>query len=324
MLAGSSQLGAREPSGSRTGGPPDVLVEPRSVAMASNSTGANPAGSDARGSASGRGDPRLAALLTWFAPGAGHLYLGMPLFGLAAFVVVQGLFFAGLKLSGGMLLEYLEPDLQGPFAGALTPEAANLGMLVYQMKVYAFGPGVPRPWPEHMHLGVTLTALSGLLNAFLMVQAISDARRKESAPRWTALPVLLTWILPGLGHLAQGRKLRAGVFCVALVGLFVLGTVLAAGSNLDRERHFYYWAGQFLIGGPALLAELFHGHALVTRDIAYVDGGLGMTCVAGLLNVLAMIDVYNHAERDGVPADAALTKPAATPQSGVTQPGALA
>jgi len=292
--------------------------------MASNSTGVNPAGAGAGGQVAGRGDPRLAALLTWFAPGAGHLYLGMPVVGLVAFVVIQGLFFAGLKLSGGMLLEYLEPDLQGPFAGALTPEAANLGMLVYQMKVYAFGPGAPRPWPEHMHLGVTLTALSGLLNAFLMVQAISDARRAERSPRWTALPVLLTWVLPGLGHFVQGRKLRAGLLCAALVGLFVLGTVLAEGSNLDRERHFYYWAGQFLVGGPALVAEFVHGHALVTRDIAYVDGGLGMTCVAGLLNVLAMIDVYSHAERGGAPADSAAPKVAPATPSGTPQPGALA
>lgn len=309
-----------------------MLVEPRSDAMATNTTpgASGPAGSKGHAGASGRGDPRFAALLTWFAPGAGHLYLGMPVFGLVAFVVVQGLFFVGLKLSGGMLLEYLEPDLQGPFAAALTPEAANLGMLVYQMKAYAFGVGVPRAWPEFMHLGVTLTALSGLLNAFLMVQAISDARRTESAPRWNALPVLLTWVMPGLGHWRQGRKLRAAVVFTALVGLFVLGTLLAEGSNLDRERHFYYWAGQFLVGGPALIAEIVHGHALVTGDIAYVDGGLGMTCVAGLLNVLAMIDVYNHAERDGaaVPAVSPLastgTTPSSTPTSGTTQPGSLA
>jgi phosphoenolpyruvate synthase/pyruvate phosphate dikinase len=102
------------------------------------------------------------------------------------------------------------------------------------------------------------------------------------------------------------------------------GTVLAEGSNLDRERHFYYWAGQFLVGGPALVAEFVHGHALVTRDIAYVDGGLGMTCVAGLLNVLAMIDVYSHAERGGAPADSAAPKVAPATPSGTPQPGALA
>jgi hypothetical protein len=320
MVAGSSQLRGAVDSGARAGGSQDVLVEPRSDAMATNTTSGGGEPGTRR-----RGDPRFAALLTWFAPGAGHLYLGMPIVGLVAFVVVQGLFFIGLKLSGGMLLEYLEPDLQGPFAAALTPEAANLGMLVYQMKSYAFGVGVPRVWPEFMHLGVTLTALSGLLNAFLMVQAISDARRTESAPRWTALPVLLTWIVPGLGHWQQGRKLRAAVVFTSLVGLFVLGTLLAEGSNLDRERHFYYWAGQFLVGGPALIAEILHGHALITRDIAYVDGGLGMTCVAGLLNVLAMIDVYNHAERDG--ATAAAVSPATprpAPPSGTTQPGSLA
>ena len=110
------------------------------------------------------GEPNIAALLTWFVPGAGHVYIGKPLFGLIAFAIVEGLYFAGVRLSHGMLFEYLEPDLRGPFAGALTPEAANLGALVWHMRQFGFGLGQPRPWPEHMHLGVWLTALSGILN----------------------------------------------------------------------------------------------------------------------------------------------------------------
>jgi len=83
---------------------------------------------------------------------------------------------------------------------------------------------------------------------------------------------------------------------VALVGLFVLGTALAEGSNLSRERHFYYWAGQFLIGLPGILAELAFGDMRITGHIPYVDTGLVFGCVAGLLNVLAMIDVYAWGE----------------------------
>jgi hypothetical protein len=245
------------------------------------------------------GEPNIAALLTWFVPGAGHVYIGKPLFGLIAFAIVEGLYFAGVRLSHGMLFEYLEPDLRGPFAGALTPEAANLGALVWHMRQFGFGLGQPRPWPEHMHLGVWLTALSGILNVCLMVRAHVDAR---CSPRWKARApspevfVFLGWLVPGLAHVLQGRRLRGAIVFALLCGLLVLGTQLADGSNLDRERHFYYWAGQFLAGAPVMLLELANGSRAVTGDIAYVDAGLVFVCLAGLLNVLAMMDAYVYAE----------------------------
>ena len=71
-----------------------------------------------------------------------------------------------------------------------------------------------------------------------------------------------------------------------------LGTVLAEGSNLSRERHFYYWAGQFFLGIPALATEVLTGRPPVTGEIAYMDVGLLFASMAGLLNVLAMLDVY--------------------------------
>lgn len=249
--------------------------------------------------ASPRANPDLAAILTWCVPGAGHLYLGKPLFALLAFAVVEGLYFLGVQLSDGRLFEYLDPELQGPFAGALAPEAGNLGALVWHMRTYGFGTGIPRPWPEHMHLGIWLTAISGILNACLMIRSHVEARSaRGAAPPGlsTDIQVFAGWLVPGLGHFLQRRFVRGIAVFVILVGLLVLGTFLADGSNLDRERHFYYWAGQFLVGLPALLLEIGHGHARITGEIPYVDAGLVMVCLAGLLNVLAMLDVQGHAE----------------------------
>jgi len=59
----------------------------------------------------------------------------------------------------------------------------NLGALVWHMKAFGFGPGLPRPWPAHMHLGTWLTATSGMLNACLMVRAHFEARRDVRAAR---------------------------------------------------------------------------------------------------------------------------------------------
>jgi TM2 domain-containing membrane protein YozV len=250
------------------------------------------------------GGADFAAVLTWFVPGAGHVVLGRPLFGILAFLLVEGLYVLGVQLSDGRLFEFLEPDLQGPFAGALAPEVGNLGALVWHMRSYGFGPGFPRSWPEHIHLGVWLTAASGILNACLMVSANLAGRREARvaarSPRAT-LQVVAGWLVPGLGHVLQKRVARGVAVFVLLVGLFVLGTWLAEGSNLDRERHFYYWGGQALLGAPVMLLEALHGHARVTHDIPYVDAGLVMVCLAGLLNVLALLDVFARAEAEPAP-----------------------
>lgn len=241
-----------------------------------------------------RGDPAFASWLGWLVPGLGHVYVGAPLLGLLAFLSVFGLFLLGVRLSEGLVFAFLDPDLRGPIAGALTPEAGNVAGLVWFMKTRGFGPPVPQPWPEHIHLGSWLMATSGMLNVVFTVHAVALARFPKGARLPGGVPathVLAGWLLPGLGHMLQGRRLRGGLVFATLVGLLVLGTLMAEGSNLDRERHFYYWSGQFLAGAPVMILEALHGHAKVTHDIAYVDVGLVFGCLAGLLNVLCLLDV---------------------------------
>jgi hypothetical protein len=246
-----------------------------------------------------QGDPTVAAVLSLLVPGGGHFYLGQAGLGLFCFVVVEGLYLLGLKLGGGMTFEYLDLELRSPVAAALAPEVGNLGAFLYQMQQYGFGPGFPRLFPEWLRVGSTLAALSGVLNIAVIAHAHWCARTAVRAPRWSEsapVGVLATWLVPGLGHWLQGRRKRAVVVFALLVGLFVLGTVLAEATNLSRERHFYYWSGQFLVGLPAILAEIVWGGARVRDDIPYVDAGLVFGCIAGLLNTLAMIDVYGFAE----------------------------
>jgi hypothetical protein len=53
----------------------------------------------------------------------------------------------------------------------------------------------------------------------------------------------------------------------------------------------------------------------VEREIAYVDAGLVFGCVAGLLNVLAMIDVYGWSEAQALGRDPK-ARHAAAPETG--------
>lgn len=247
----------------------------------------------------GKGVPAVATLLTWFLPGAGHVYLGRISFGLIAFVVLEGLYALGYLLSDGRSFQVLDPELQGPFATALSPEVGNLGAMIWQLKTVGFQAQTLSPFPSTLGLGGMLTGISGILNVCLMVHAHLTARTTRAAPRKGPSPVayvLATWICPGLGHVLQGRVVRGAIVFTLLVGLFLWGTWLAEGSNLSRERHFYYWAGQFLVGLPALLTEVVSGRPPVSGEIRFLDVGLLFACMPGLLNILAMLDVYGVAE----------------------------
>ena len=244
-----------------------------------------------------QGDPTVATLLTWFVPGAGHLYLGRPLFALVAFLLVEGVYLLGLWLTDGRAFEILPAEMRSQFAPFLAPELGNLGAMLLQSSRFGFGTGSPSVWPDTMNLGMALTSFGGILNVLLMSRAHFDARASKAAPGLRPeAAALACWVLPGLGQILQGRRRRGILMFVMLVGLFAIGTTMGEGANLDRERHFYYWSGQFLLGIPAVVVEFVHGHQRVTGDIAYADAGVVIGCIAGMLNVLSMLDAFAYGE----------------------------
>jgi len=246
-------------------------------------------------------NPNVAALLTWLVPGAGHFLLGRMRLALIAFIAIEGLYVAGLALTGGAFLELLAPEIRGRFAGALTPEVGNFGAFLLHVRDIDFSDLTPPPFGPALYIGLALTSTSGILNLILASKAHFDARAQSSAVIEGAAirpgkAVLLGWLLPGAGHLAQGRVAR-GVFCFVLItGMFVLGCVLAEGTNLDRTRHFYYWAGQTLLGPTAFAAEYLSGHPLMEVRPRYSDAGVMLASVAGVLNVLLLLDVYGFSD----------------------------
>ncbi|MEE2941379.1 MAG: DUF6677 family protein [Planctomycetota bacterium] len=241
------------------------------------------------------------ALATWLVPGAGHFMLGDRRTALIGFLLIQGLYLAGVMLSDGMFLQVLPPEMRGRFAGALTPEAGNLGALLLQGRQVGFGSGIPLPFPDGLHVGMMLTSAAGILNLLLAARAHFDARARsgaviDGAARHPGTCALLGWLVPGLGHLAQGRVARGLVAFVLVVGLFALGTMLAEGTNLDRTRHFYYWAGQAFLGPIAFGAEIANGHSMMTERPEYADAGVMLASIAGMLNVMLLLDVYGFSD----------------------------
>ncbi len=107
--------------------------------------------------------------------------------------------------------------------------------------------------------------------------------------------VLAAWLLPGAGHLLQGRRQKTLVFSVAILTMFVTGLALE-GSLLpftpsDPLVLLFATAmsGVGLPYGVAVLAGVGAGDP----TSVWFDYGVAFLVVAGLLNALVVLDAYD-------------------------------
>ena len=108
-------------------------------------------------------NPNVAALLTWLVPGAGHFLLGHMRLALAAFIVIEGLYVAGLALTGGAFLELLAPEIRGRFAGALTPEVGNFGAFLLHVRDIDFSDLTPAPFDQALFILLVVSSSCWLI-----------------------------------------------------------------------------------------------------------------------------------------------------------------
>ncbi len=122
---------------------------------------------------------------------------------------------------------------------------------------------------------------------------------ETSSGRATAgVAVALAWLVPGLGHWYLGRRGRAVVFFAGILALFVIGVAMDA-----RLATYLGWDDIF--ESLRTVAQFFTGAAgFLARTLGFVDGnvravlfeyGNTFTEVAGLLNILAMLDAFDIA-----------------------------
>lgn len=166
------------------------------------------------------------------------------------------------------------------------------------------------------------------------------------------LAALLAWLVPGLGHYYQGRRGKAVLYFVCIVGLFVTGQILGDWRNVfwrwtsptqDAENFRFSYLCQFFVGLPALPALLqatlrHYGmgpilggflaepalndlNGLHARLGNLVEVGWVYTVVAGLLNVLA---IYDALEGPALPDEASpqvAVVGTGTPAAGISTEG---
>ena len=120
---------------------------------------------------------------------------------------------------------------------------------------------------------------------------------EQAQPGSLVLICLAGWAIPGASHLWLGRRLKGLVFLVTLPLMFALGI-------LFQGRLFPFELSQPLVG-LAAVADLAIGLPyLVATSLGYGAGqvvavtyeyGNMFLIVAGLLNVLVILDAYDVA-----------------------------
>ncbi len=258
--------------------------------------------------------PANAILLTLLVPGSAHFVLGKPARGVVALVMCAGLFFAGWAILGdrlfhGVLFEPFEflARITHFIPFNLLPEAPNLGCTAVAslMRDQPEGPALlndalrmvrlPR---EMEHLGFFLTSASGLITCFWAADAQTLALGAPPARQNRALVAATSWLLPGSGHYLAGQRDKAFLMGGAVVLMFVFGLLLSDFVTVDRGLHNAYWIPQSLFGGGILASGLGLGALEIPDPIPQrYSLGYTMTAIAGLMDLVVMIDAYTVVDR---------------------------
>lgn len=117
---------------------------------------------------------------------------------------------------------------------------------------------------------------------------------------------LLAWLLPGLGHIYLGYRKRGVILLVTIAVTFWMGIAIggAPGTVNPTERKLWFTA-ELCAGCHTFAALAIGGDRTAPRDDAAViphwrstDIGIHYAGVAGLLNLLIILDAIARAEGD--------------------------
>ncbi|MBL9079675.1 MAG: hypothetical protein JNL08_19380 [Planctomycetes bacterium] len=261
--------------------------------------------------------------LLGFVPGLLQWRLGQKQRAVLALASCTALFFAGWVLVRERLFYWalLTPDenasavLRGLARFGLPlslPELLNLpANTLGALLCWDATPTGERLWrlPRDLeHLGGFLTGASGMLAAFWSAAAHWQLRLRRDGGASPAAPVAdpalcaaLSWLVPGLGHARAGQRDKGMLLGAAVVAVFALGLVFSHGHAVDRATYSVWWIAQNLFGGGSLFAALVTGPMRMVGEPPDLPLGVVLCTVAGLMNLVVMVDAYTVAERSVFP-----------------------
>jgi len=125
----------------------------------------------------------------------------------------------------------------------------------------------------------------------------AERTRAATEPGILALVVVLAWLVPGAGHLWQGRRQKGIIFLLALPLMFVVGLLLDGRLFPLEVAEPLVFLGAIAdrgIGLPFLLARFMDAGAGLVTAVSYEYGNTFLM-TAGLLNFLVILDAYDIA-----------------------------
>jgi len=140
---------------------------------------------------------------------------------------------------------------------------------------------------------------------------MKKATKKTNSAIRVPIAALLTWLLPGAGHLFIGERTRGLIFMIVIALTFWTGVAVGGVKNtVDTDQRRLWFMGQICAGGHTL-AVLFWSRQIddppedqKAEIIAYgrsEEVSVVYTAICGMLNILIIFDVIGRAEKLPVP-----------------------
>ncbi len=135
--------------------------------------------------------------------------------------------------------------------------------------------------------------------------AISTGAAPSAPVRSPFLTLALAWFVPGAGHLLLGRRGRAAIIFAAVLASFLIGVMMrgplfqfgaAPGDVLSRAIQLGGFISD-LSAGLMYFVAVWFGYAPPDQASHNADYGSKFLVMAGLLNLLAIVDAYEITRR---------------------------
>ena len=124
-----------------------------------------------------------------------------------------------------------------------------------------------------------------------------NAAKPEAGSHGYAAGIVLIagWLVPGLGHLMQGKWIRAVLLFLSITCMFSLGLAMHGkiySANTGELLDMLGFVGD-LGNGVLYLLSVFFGWGQNVVQVVTADYGTKFIVVAGLLNFVSAVDAHS-------------------------------
>jgi len=102
----------------------------------------------------------------------------------------------------------------------------------------------------------------------------------------------MAWLIPGAGQFYLGQKKKAIYYFTLITFTYFLGVALAKFCNVNIDRYPWHYAGEIFYGSATLVVQALTKNVLIGEFNRFLDYGTLITTVAGLLNIVVVVDFY--------------------------------